>query len=588
MARSQSTLLTSLIPSLHWMKSYRTSYLKHDGVAGITTAIMLIPQGMAYALLAGLEPIMGLYASTLPLIAYALLGTSRQLSVGPMAMSSLLMASSIQMLSKGEMIGADKLLLFAFLITLTVGGIQLLLGIFRLGGLVNLLSHPVVTGFTAAAALVIASSQLQHLVQIKELGGKAPYEQVIYLLQHLSDIHTPTIILSVISILSLVLIKKYAPKLPSAIIVVIVSMILAYAFKFDQWHITLLGEIPSGLPSISIPNGFAINDIMQIVPSCIAIALVAFMESISGAKVYARQNKYTLSPSQELIALGSSNIAASVVQGCVVGGALSRTAVNADAGAKTPMANIITALIIAFTLAYMTAPFAFLATPVLAAMIVVAVVSLIDFEEFKHLWKVKHDDFIICCLTFLATLFLSVTTGILVGVLASLLWLGFSTTRPDISVLGKLPNTNSYRSISHFEEVETYDRILIMRMDAQFFFGNVAYLKDALYDHLHETPDAVALVLDASSMNALDSTASDAFVGLIKDLRQQGVEIMISHVKGSVIEVMRKSGLIDILGKGHMYYEVHDAVLAALRHRDAVDEGIHLENEEFGDDDCVD
>ena len=588
MARSQSTLLTSLIPSLHWMKSYRTSYLKHDGVAGITTAIMLIPQGMAYALLAGLEPIMGLYASTLPLIAYALLGTSRQLSVGPMAMSSLLMASSIQMLSKGEMIGADKLLLFAFLITLTVGGIQLLLGIFRLGGLVNLLSHPVVTGFTAAAALVIASSQLQHLVQIKELGGKAPYEQVIYLLQHLSDIHTPTIILSVISILSLVLIKKYAPKLPSAIIVVIVSMILAYAFKFDQWHITLLGEIPSGLPSISIPNGFAINDIMQIVPGCIAIALVAFMESISGAKVYARQNKYTLSPSQELIALGSSNIAASVVQGCVVGGALSRTAVNADAGAKTPMANIITALIIAFTLAYMTAPFAFLATPVLAAMIVVAVVSLIDFEEFKHLWKVKHDDFIICCLTFLATLFLSVTTGILVGVLASLLWLVFSTTRPDISVLGKLPNTNSYRSISHFEEVETYDRILIMRMDAQFFFGNVAYLKDALYDHLHETPDAVALVLDASSMNALDSTASDAFVGLIKDLRQQGVEIMISHVKGSVIEVMRKSGLIDILGKGHMYYEVHDAVLAALRHRDAVDEGIHLENEEFGDDDCVD
>jgi sulfate permease, SulP family len=588
MARSQSTLLTSLIPSLHWMKSYKASSFKQDGVAGITTAIMLIPQGMAYALLAGLDPIMGLYASTLPLIIYTLLGTSRQLSVGPMAMSSLLMASSIHMLSAGKTVNTDELLLFAFLITLTVGGIQLLLGIFRLGGLVNLLSYPVVTGFTAAAALVIASSQLQHLVQIKELGGKAPYEQVFYLLQHLSDIHMPTFILSIISILSLVLIKKYAPKLPSAIIVVIVSMILAHVFKFDQFHITLLEEIPSGLPSISIPSDIDMNDIIKILPGCIAIALVAFMESISSAKVYARQNGYTLSPSQELIALGGSNIASSVVQGCVVGGALSRTAVNADAGAKTPMANIITALIIAFTLAFMTAPFAFLATPVLAALIIVAVISLIDIEEFKHLLKVKHDDFIICCLTFLATLFLSVTTGILVGVLTSLLWLVFSTTRPDISVLGKLKDTNSYRSLSHFDDLDTYDRILIIRMDAQFFFGNVAYLKDTLYDYLHETPDATALVLDASSMNALDSTASDAFIGLIKDLRQQGIEVMISHVKGSVMEVMRKAGLIEVLGKGHMFYEVHDAVLAALRHREAVDEGVTLENEDFGDDDYID
>ena len=224
----------------------------------------------------------------------------------------------------------------------------------------------------------------------------------------------------------------------------------------------------------------------------------------------------------------------------------------------------------------------------LAAIILVAVAKLIDIKEIRHLWKIKRDDLAILMITLCATLFISVEIGILVGVGASLLWLVVSTTRPTVATLGRLPETRSYRCVDHFENAETFERITIIRMDAQFFFGNVVYLKDAIFSHIDSEPNLVALVMDASSMNALDSTAADTFEEIIVELRAKGVEIMISHVKGSVLTVMQKAGLVDTLGEGHIYYEVEDAVQAALRHRDAVDRGIRLEEEDFGESDMLD
>jgi sulfate permease, SulP family len=588
MTNDKKQFLEIIFPPLVWLNYYKKETFISDLTAGVTTAVMLIPQGMAYALLAGLDPIIGLYASVLPLIIYALLGSSRQLSVGPIAMASLLMAAGTQQLVSAHALSEGDKLTIAILITLIVGIIQLLMGVLKLGGVVNLLSHPVVTGFTAAAALVIGSSQLQHLVGFSIPGGLPPHEQLLFLIANIGEVHPSTLIVGVIAIFSLISIKKLSPQAPSAIIVVLVGIISSYLLDFKGLRVPILGEIPSGLPSFQMPQHLEWEMIQSLIPTSFAVALVAFMESISAAKVYARQNRYQISPSQELISLGLSNVGSAFTSGCVVGGALSRTAVNAQAGAKSPFANVITAFVIGVTLAFLTEPFAYLPKPILAAIIMVAVVSLIDIEEVKHLWEIKRDDLVICVITFLSTLLIGVSAGILVGVLASLLWLVYTSTRPYIAILGRLPETTSYRSIEHFSEAEAFDRILIMRMDAQFFFGNVSHLKESISDQLSNSGDIVALVIDASSMNALDSTAADAFSEMIKSLRNTGVEVMISHVKGSVLQVMEAAGIAQLLGSGHLFYEVHDAVQAALRHRDAVDSGISVEEEEFGPSDEID
>jgi SulP family sulfate permease len=588
MISQPKSLWAQLFPPLTWGREYSATHLKGDLIAGGTTAVMLIPQGMAYALLAGLPPIMGLYASTLPLVIYALLGSSRQLSLGPVAMASLVLGAGLQTLNAEAHLSPEALVSYAVLITLIAGVWQIFLGVSRLGGVVNLLSHPVVTGFTAAAALVIASSQLKHLTGVAIPGDITPHEKLAYLWSHSDQLNLSTLIVGLSAVAIIVTVKRLKPKAPSSLIVVTLGILSAYLFGLEEAGVRTLGAVPSGLPAFSLPTNVTLERVEEVLLIALAVALVSFMESISSAKHYARLNRYPISPTQELVSQGLANMGAACVSGCVVGGALSRTAVNAQAGAKSPLANLVTALLIGLTLTFFTAPFAHLPNPVLAAIIFVAVAGLIDLDELKHLWHVKRDDLGLCVITFGATLFLSVEIGVLVGVISSLLWLVFTTTRPEVATLGKLPDNNSYRSIEHFPEAITYERVLISRMDAQFFFGNMAYLKEALREQLSNTHNPVAVVLDASSMNALDSTAAEGLTALIQELRASGVEVMISHVKGSVLRVMERAGVTEELGEGHMFYEVHDAVQAALRHRDAVKAGLSLEEEDFGSSDVVD
>lgn len=588
MISQPKSLWAKVFPPLTWGAEYNTTHLKGDLIAGGTTAVMLIPQGMAYALLAGLPPIMGLYASTLPLVIYALLGSSRQLSLGPVAMASLVLGAGLQALNAEAHLSPEAIVSYAVLITLLAGVWQIFLGVSRLGGVVNLLSHPVVTGFTAAAALVIASSQLKHLTGVAIPGDVTPHEKLAYLWSHSDQINLSTLVVGLSAVAIIVLVKRLKPKAPSSLIVVTLGILSAYLFGLEKAGVRTLGAVPSGLPALSFPTNVNLERVEEVLLIALAVALVSFMESISCAKHYARLNRYPISPTQELVSQGLANMGAACVSGCTVGGALSRTAVNAQAGAKSPLANLVTAVLIGLTLTFFTAPFAHLPNPVLAAIIFVAVAGLIDIDELKHLWYVKRDDLGLCAITFGATLFLSVEIGVLVGVMSSLLWLVFTTTRPEVATLGKLPNNNSYRSVEHFPEAITYERILISRMDAQFFFGNMAYLKEALREQLSSTNNPVAVVLDASSMNALDSTAAEGLTALIQELRASGVEVMISHVKGSVLRVMERAGVTQELGEGHMFYEVHNAVEAALRHRDAVQAGLSLEEEDFGRSDVVD
>lgn len=442
------------------------------------------------------------------------------------------------------------------------------------------------SGFTAAAALVIATTQIPGFLGIDKPSGNflAKWSAMI---PNLGSANIITIGVGLLTMAVIVGVKKYNKKLPAAMIAVVIGIVLAYFANLGSRGVALVGAIPPGLPGFSMPTINA-QTIQAALPTAIVAALISFMESISAAKIYARQNKYEISPSQELIGLGAAQIGTSLFGGYIVGGALSRTAVNASAGARTPLANLVTATTVAVALLFLTPIIFYLPTAVLAGIILVAVTNLIDIKEFIHLWKVKRDDLVLLAITFLATLFISVELGILIGVVASLLWLIYCSARPRISVLGLVPETQSFRCEDHFDKVETFDRILILRMDAQFFFANVAYLKEVLYQRLGEMPNAVAVVLDASSMNALDSTAADTYVEVIDELRGRNVEIFISHVKGSVLKVMDDTRILEHLGDGHIFYETYDAVHAAIRHRNAVDIGLSHEQEDFGPSDMVD
>ena len=582
---SSSSSWERWFPIVGWLPRTSPASLRSDTAAGLTTAVMLIPQAMAYAMLADLPPIVGLYASTMPLVLYTLLGSSRQLAIGPMALASLLFAAGLHEILPADADAATKVST-AIIVTLIAGILQIGMGVFRLGFLVNLLSHPVVSGFTGAAGIIIGASQLQHL-----LGMEIPPGKLVPTLSHvarnLSAINVPTLLVALSSIGLIVALRRFAPKLPAALIGVLLGIVVSFAVDLEAMGVSVLGHVPTGLPTVRMP-ALDLQQLKRMAPLGLTIALIGFMESISAAKTYARLNRYEVSAATELVALGFANIGAAMVGGYTVGGALSRTAVHAQAGARTPLAGLVTAMAIATTLAFFTPIFFFLPKPVLAAIIVVAVIGLIDVPEAVYLWRAKRDDLVLLLLTFFATLFGTIELGIVFGVLCSLLWLIFSTTRPQIRTLGRVPDTRSFRCISHFPNAETFDRVLVLRMDAQFFFGNVVYLKDTLMDRLDHMNEPVAVVLDASSMNGLDSTAADTMGELISELRRQGVEVFISHLKGAVIEVMHHTGLIDLLGSGHVFYEVDDAVAAAVRHREAVDRGIAPEEEDFGPSDMVD
>ncbi|MDG1482808.1 MAG: sulfate permease [Myxococcota bacterium] len=580
-------MFSRIFPIFGWLSDYSGDKAKSDLSAGLTTTVMLIPQGMAYAMLAGIPPIMGLYAATVPLLIYAILGTSGQLALGPMAMTSLLVAAGINELIPPDQLTTGAAVQLTIILTLLVGVFQLLLAVLRLGGLVNLLSHPVVSGFTGAAGIIIGVSQLQHLVGFTIPRGLGVIQTVGYILNRFTDIDPLTMGVGGLAVLLIVGVKKLSPQLPAALIAVVIGIVLSWFFDLEGLGVNVLGNIPSGLPSLTMP-ALDLTMLERAAPMGLTIALIGFMESISVAKTFARQYRYDIRPGQELTALGMSNIASGLFGGYIVGGALSRSAVNAQAGARTPVANVVTAAAIGLTLAFLTPLFYFLPTPILAAIILVAVSGLIDVSEAIHLWKVKRDDLVLLVITFFATLFLTIELGILIGVGASLLWLVYTTTRPVIAVVGRLPGTRSYRDITHFEQTETFERILILRMDAQFFFGNVVFLKDTLFSHLDKMERPIALVIDASAMNGLDSTAADTLYELISELRRMGVEVFISHVKGAVLEVMFQTEIIALLGDGHLFYEVEDAVQAALRHRDADEQGIPLEEEDFGHSDIVD
>lgn len=553
-------LFSHWIPVFQWLPRYKKELLQGDLIAGITTAVMLIPQAMAYALLAGLPPVVGLYASIIPLIVYAIFGTSRQLAVGPVAMVALLISSGIgAIVSPGDM---ESYLRLTVLLALMVGIIQLFMGIFRLGFMTNFLSHPIISGFTSAAALIIGFSQLKHVVGLN-LPRTENIAQTIYMtLERASEINWVALALGLFAVVFLLIMRRVSALFPSALLMVIISSLLTWGLDLTEYGLKIVADVPSGLPAAAIPS---INweEIKTLLPIALTISFVGFMESIAVGKQIALEKRYEVDSNQELIALGTANIAGAFFRAMPVTGGFSRTAVNKDAGANTPLAGIITAIVISIVLLFFTPLLYFLPKSILGAIIIVAVFGLVDIHEVKYLWKVKKDDLALLVITFIATLTLGVVEGIFSGIGISMIWFVVKTTRPHYAILGKMPGSTDYRNIKR-HQTEPTGQTLVVRFDAQFYYGNVSFLKETLNKAEAESKNKIKnIIIDASSMNQLDSSAARALEELSIQYRDRGIKLYIANVKGPVSDVMKRSGLLKKLGEKSCYDNVHEAVLAA-------------------------
>jgi len=550
--------MKNFIPILTWLPNYDRANLRGDVSAGLTVGIMLIPQGMAYAMLAGLPPIYGLYASLIPLILYAIFGTSRQLSVGPVAMVALMVAAGVSTIAEP---GTYEYITTAILLAFMIGAIQLCMGIFRLGFLVNFLSHPVITGFTSAAAIIIGLSQLQHLLGIPLPRTNQIYEIVYHAIQDISATNIPTLLLGVAGITVITALKTWKKTFPSQLVIVVIGIIIVWLFELHDKGVQIVGEVPQGLPTLSRIN-IDVETIQSLLPIAFAISLVSFMESIAVAKAMVQRHRdYKLDSNQELIGLGVANIGGAFFQSFPVTGGFSRTAVNDQAGAKTGLASIISAGLIGITLLFLTPLFTYLPNAILAAVILVAVFGLIDVKEMKFLWHTKREDFVMFAITFFATLFIGIEEGIATGVVLSLVMVVYRSTKPHVAVLGRLPGTNIYRNINRFPQVEQRNDLLIIRFDSQLYFANIEYFKETLRKLEEEKEGLLKLVIiDAVGMSSIDASGVHALKEVIDDSRKRGITLYLTGVIGPVRDTLDRAGIMQYLGEENFFLDIGDAI----------------------------
>lgn len=552
-------MLSKFFPILQWLPQYKKSWLSGDLSAGVTVGIMLIPQGMAYAMIAGLPPVYGLYAALLPQVIYALLGTSRQLAVGPVAMDSLLVASGLGALSLS---GINDYIAMAVFLSLFMGSIQLLLGLLKIGFLVNFLSRPVISGFTSAAAIIIGMSQLKHL-----LGTEIERSNQIHILLQnawptLENTNFITLAIGLSAIVIIKLTKKFIPRVPGALAVVVIGVLVVYFGRLHEMGVNIVGMVPQGLPSFSLPV-VETSRISELTPIALTLALIAFMEAISVAKaVEERHNEYEVNANQELVALGASNIVGSLFQSYPTTGGFSRTAVNDQAGAKTGISPLISAIIVGLTLLFLTPLFYYLPKAVLAAIIMVAVFGLIDVKYPKSLFGQRKDEFILLVATFIITLTIGITQGIFTGVLISLVLLLYRVSRPHIAILGKVKGTEYYRNINRFSnDTEQFPGLLIVRFDAQLFFGNAEFFrKEMLKAIANNGPETKAVILDALPINYIDSSAAHQLKQLVEELKSRGITFLIARVIGPARDIIYHSDLHEVIDEQNMFASINEAV----------------------------
>jgi sulfate permease, SulP family len=543
-----------------WLPRYSRRHLRGDLMAGLTVGVMLIPQGMAYAMLAGVPPVFGLYASLIPLAVYTVLGTSRHLAVGIMAIDCLIVAASVGSIATP---GTPEFLAAVLLLAFMTGLIQLALALVRFGFIVALLSRPVIAGFASAAALTIGLSQIPGLLGSAYAGTPG----IIGMAQNagalLSGLHTGSLLIGLGSIWLLLYVRRRKPEIPGSLLVVIAGTLAVWALRLDQSGLEIVGLIPSGLPALTLPV-LTPSGVTALLPTAFALALIQFTTVVSLGKVFAARHQYRIEANRELWALGAMNFLGSLFQSLPVSGSFSRSAVSEASGACTPAANLVAAGLIAITLLFLTPAFHYLPIPAFAAIIMVAAFGMVDIREIRLLLRTKRVDGWIAMVTFAATLLIGIQEGILVGIAASFVAIMFRITRPKVVELGHLPGTRLYRELARTPEARRIPGLFILRFDASYSFANAEFIRDEILRRAEKDQGVEAVLVDATSVNDLDMTAVEVLSRLYETLDSRGIRLVFSGVKGRVSDVFDAAGLSRLMGGDSTFMSAHRAVVDIL------------------------
>lgn len=571
---SASEWVRRVFPIADWLPGYGTGELRGDLRAGVTVAVMLIPQGMAYAVLAGVPPIYGLYASLVPLLVYPLFGSSRQLAVGVNAAVMVVVAGGLAPYATE---GSVEYVGLAVVVTALSGLLMLAMSAARMGFVANLLSRPVILGFTTAAALIILASEMGHFLGLDLGRTQFVPELLLRAGRRTGEWSWTSIALGGGCLGALIGLRRWKELFPGELVVLAAATVAAWALDLGEAGVQLVGKVPSGLPGMALPE-VGLGTVRELWAPVLALTLVQYMSAMSIGRLFSSRHRYTVDANQELTAIGASNFLGSLFRAIPVSGSFSRSAVNEQVGARTPAANWVTAAVIGLTLLFLTPLFTYLPFPALAAIITMAAVGLIDIEEILRLFRMKPSDGWVAAVTFLAVLTAGITDGVLIGVTFQVIKILYRISRPYVAELGHLPATRSFKNVERFSEARPIEGLLILRVEAGFSFFNARFFRDFVLQNSQAGRRIRAVIIDGLSINYLDSTAVESIEEVVGTLREWGIDIHFTGLTGPVRDVVERSGLGDLVGEDHFHISPHYAVIDILDRWDDHDGGNRLEH----------
>jgi len=546
------------VPGIKLVRTYNRNWLKADLVAGVTVFAILVPSCLAYGELAGFEPVIGLYAALVAMIAYALFGSSRQLIVGPDATIAILIALIVAPLALGD---SARYAALAAALTILIGLTCLIGGYFKLGFVADFLSKPILTGYITATALIVIVSQLGKIFGI-EIVSDDFFAQILELITKLDQTHMLTLALGLVTILGLILLKRFVPRVPGPLVAVVVAIIVSSLFNFADLGVSVVGQIPGGLPSLQIPQ-VGPADLRTLLPAALALAVLIFADELLVARVFAKKNHYALDPNQELTALGAANVSCGFFESFAVGASSSRTVVNDDMRGKSQMVGLVAAGLVIVFLLYLTSLLQNLPKVVLGAIIVVAAISLIDVQEFRSLNLIRHSEFYLSLLTLLGVLIIGIVVGIAVAIAFSLAEFLLRIYRPHTSVLGTGEGVDGYHVIAPGGYNQVLPGLIVYGFNAPLFFANAPYLLDQVRDLISTAvPPVRCLLLDTEAIPDIDTTAADTLRELHQELQEKSIVLTIARANKPLRETMRLTGLENLIGAKNFYPSVRTGVEA--------------------------
>lgn len=572
--------LRSQFTILNWLPDYSRTDFKADLKSGVTVGVIEIPQVMAYAVIAGLSPVYGLYGSLIPLLIYPLFGTSRHLALGIVATDMIIIASGASVIAEP---GTDKYISIVLLLTMLVGLAHIVFSLLRMGFLVNLLSKPVIYGFMVAAPIIIGFSQLGNLLGIETERSQYVGILAIQIVEQIDSLNVMAAGIGGVGIVLLIILKKLYPLFPRALVLLAGSGFAVWAFNLQRFDIDIIGSIPTGLPSFRL-HEFTLDDARRLIPTISTLVLIQLMSVISLGKTFANKYKYPINSNREIFALGMAGFIGSFFQSPPVSASFSRTAVSEQSGAKSSLSNMVCAAVIGLTLLFLTPLFYLIPVPALAAIIIVATLSLINIQELKYFFRTKPEEAYVAIFTFLSVLFIGIQEGVLMGIGASLFVVLYRSSHPNLVVLGHIPGSRIFRDISRNPSATPIEDILILRFDASISFNNAEFIKDFIIQKSEERNKKIrAVIVDAKSINDLDTTAIDALKSVAETLYNWNIELHFAGLKSAVLQPLFLSGLARKLGGTHFHASNDKAVQYLLKKWDQMDFEKTEEDEEKGE-----